>query len=52
MAKLICVNNKNAIPRLEFKKEYEIIKETYRSYYVDTGTGILPYAKMRFLKII
>ena len=50
--RIICVNNKSTIPRLELKKEYEIIKETDRSYYVDTGTGILPYAKIRFLKII
>ncbi|HDK7180746.1 TPA: hypothetical protein PTW06_003666 [Clostridium botulinum] len=50
--RIICINNKSTIPRLEFKKEYEIIKETDRSYYVNTGVGILPYAKIRFFKII
>ncbi|HCL4466752.1 TPA: hypothetical protein N2D60_003538 [Clostridium botulinum] len=50
--RIICINNKATIPRLEFKKEYEIIKETDISYYVNTGIGILPYAKIRFLKII
>lgn len=50
--RIICINNKATIPRLEFKKEYEAIKETDRSYYIDAGVGILPYAKIRFLKII
>ncbi|HBJ1682555.1 TPA: hypothetical protein LA747_003485 [Clostridium botulinum] len=50
--RIICINNKATIPKLEFKKEYEIIKETDRSYYIDTRFGILPYAKIRFLKII
>ncbi|MBY6799524.1 hypothetical protein [Clostridium botulinum] len=46
--RIMCINNKATIPRLEFKKEYEIIKETDISYYVNTGIGILPYAKIRF----
>ncbi|APC82220.1 hypothetical protein [Clostridium botulinum] len=50
--RIICINNKATIPKLELKKEYEIIKETDRSYYIDNGVGIWPYAKIRFLKII
>lgn len=52
MAKLICVNNKNAIPELKLRREYESVKETDKSYYIETKLGVLPYAKMRFLKII
>ncbi|APH21808.1 hypothetical protein [Clostridium botulinum] len=50
--KIICINNKASIPELELKKKYKIIKETARSYYIETKFGILPYAKIRFLKII
>lgn len=52
MNRVICINNKASIPELELKKKYKIVKETAKSYYIETKFGILPFAKIRFLKII
>ncbi|EQC1535609.1 hypothetical protein ACY1J9_001440 [Clostridium botulinum] len=52
MNEVICINNKANIPELELKKKYKIVKETAKSYYIETKFGILSYAKSRFLKTI